>query len=129
MFEKDDFVRTSKGKVGRIVVPESISIGYYVGGSFVEVYNASDVEMANTNLSNLQLVYSSRGTLELKKNVNMVLLGNRQFPIAGENLEKLETVSVIVQQGLSSHAFNLPQEDAKLFIDILKRNKIWYALR
>ena len=127
MFKKDDFVRTSKGKVGRITVPESISIGYNEGKDFVEVVNCEDIDIANSHLPNLVLVYNRQ--LEIKKKPNIVTLGTRQFPILGDNLEKMDTVGIVVQQGLSQHTFSLPIEDAKLFIDILQRNKIWYALR
>lgn len=44
------------------------------------------------------------------------------------NPDKKERIRRIkTQQGLSQHVLELSEEDAKIYIDLLTRNKIWWA--
>lgn len=125
-----DYVRTSKGNLGIIEVPEHFVIGYYDENIFIQVSRKYFPERwgdRDTFIEHFQKQYPYE-ILQIVPAPNRVLLGDKNFPIWSDRLTKLNTLKIRTQQGSSVHVTDLPIDDAKVIMSIYDRNKIWYSV-
>lgn len=109
-FQTGDYVRTSKGNVGIVERPQQT---FYRRGE--NYYSEAEVHYFG-------------GSFVKELQPNLILLGDKCFPIWSDKLTKLSKLKVRTQQGLSQHVVELPIEDAKILIGIYKRNNIWFSV-
>lgn len=123
-FNSGDYVRTSKGKIGVIEEPACIQVGCY---NFSNKWICLERVLSYENFEVQDAVEQWQWSfpnqfIEWKKTPNKVLLGNNLFDIWSDKLTKLNRLSIKI----GSQVIELPVEDAGMFIEILKKNKIYF---
>lgn len=128
-FQKGDFVKTSKGKIGVIVTPEKTEIGYLLKNKWIclESLDYFDKDYVSSIIEKWQWSFPFN-VVTVERTPNLVKLGDNIFPIWSDKLVKLEKLNILVQQGTSQYVITLPIKDAKLLMDIYSRNNIWYSI-
>lgn len=131
IFNSGDYVKTTNGDIGVIESPERWNIidgdGRVVYGN---VYPNISLEDVNANILIYWKAKSDVKTHDRKavRVLNKVKVGDKVHSISGTELTKLDTLKIRTQQGLTQYEIELPITDAKMIIDIYKRNKIWFTI-
>lgn len=129
--KQGDFVRTSKGKIGIIVKPERVELGYETasfvsptGFSWIALYTSDKNTPIPEEIKNK--LESSFLTCILQERVlpAEVQLGNKTFPIWEDKLTLVDSVCFKMSKQIVHIKSNL----AKTFMEILKENNIHYTL-
>jgi hypothetical protein len=123
--EVGDYVLTTSGKVGVIKDKGYILIGKEYMGTFEPIKQFDDYYEANTFGEELS---NNDKTVDyvLKKEPYRVLLGNTEVLLGDRSFKKLTKLIFHVKQGETDVKFSLPIDDAKIMLDILKRNRIYH---
>ena len=124
VFNVGDYVKTSKGKIGVICENQY----WYLKDKLSFEPELSQTGKKFNSFEEAEEYYNQYLFVDIQLSVPKVKLGNKEYLINSDKLQKLEKLKIRTQQGFSQHEVELPIADAKLLMDIYIRNKIWFAI-